>query len=211
MSILDDIKGKRLFVAASHADDESLFCGGLLLAAKNLAKEITVLIATDISDTNRHSDPEKEPARALARMEAFRAVQAKIGFQHFLADVPNLKPGGGDTPAHRSSVAAATTELLCWIFSNNEYDIVLTHGVAAEYGHKKHSLLHHAVRAAWPGPVWCFSTPAETGSQDIEIDRAGKLELLEFYNGPGHPSGKWEAAKEYPQYTTGTETFLRVQ
>lgn len=83
----------------------------------------------------------------------------------------------------------------------DEFDLIVTHNSAGEYGHKHHKELHEAVKARWQDKMLCFGyggNPRMTLALS-DNESAKKLEALQCYD---HRSPtdrgkmKWEALLE---------------
>lgn len=81
----------------------------------------------------------------------------------------------------------------------SEYDLILTHGLAGEYGHVQHKELHHAIKDRWPDRTLCFGYGGGKPSLTIalsDVEAAKKLEALQKYDHRSptdHGRMKWEA------------------
>lgn len=84
----------------------------------------------------------------------------------------------------------------------DEYDLIVTHNSAGEYGHKHHKELHNAVKERWPDKMLCFGYGGAKPRFTLALsdnEAAKKLEALQCYD---HRSPtdrgkmKWEALLE---------------
>lgn len=67
-------QGRSVIVAAPHADDETLGCGGTLLKHKQLGDRIHWIIVTEVSEPNGFS-----PEKTFNRSEEIKEVAARYG------------------------------------------------------------------------------------------------------------------------------------
>jgi len=80
-----------------------------------------------------------------------------------------------------------------------EFDLIVTHGAAGEYGHVQHKELHNAIKSRWPDRSMFFGYGA--GKSDLtivlsDVESAKKLEALQKYDHRSRTDKgkmKWEA------------------
>ena len=114
-------------VVVAHPDDETLWCGGYILAHPEFHWRIVTLC--------RASDPDRAPK--------FHRVLRRLGADGEMAD---LDDGAGQTALSRELVQLTAERLLAGI----AYDLILTHGPNGEYtSHRRHSECSEAVVALW--------------------------------------------------------------
>lgn len=115
---------RRGVIVVAHPDDESLWCGGLVLRYPG----VWSIIACSI--------PRADPIRAWKFYEACK----RLGV--YRAQVlPVIEPPANESFSHLAMLDLA------------EFDCIVTHNSRGEYGHKQHSSLHHDLVARWPEKV----------------------------------------------------------
>ncbi|OHB75696.1 MAG: hypothetical protein A2W31_08855 [Planctomycetes bacterium RBG_16_64_10] len=135
-------------VIIAHPDDETLWCGGLILAQRRWRWNIVGLC--------RGSDPDRAPR--------FHAVLHRYAATGALGD---LDDGPAQTPLAADQVQQAIRALL----PPQSFDLVLTHGPRGEYTrHRRHEECCAAVVALWhaghlqTARLWLFAYDDEAGS-----------------------------------------------
>lgn len=123
--------GGRVAVIVAHPDDETLWAGGLLLSHPEWSPFIVTLC--------RGKDPDRAPK--------FRKVLDRLGASGAMGD---LDDGPGQTPISEKAVAESLLDL----FSERDYDLLLTHSPSGEYTrHRRHEEVARAVWSLWRGGV----------------------------------------------------------
>lgn len=126
----------RALVLVAHPDDETLFFGGLMLAAPDV--EWHVVCATDGGHDGRAEARRAEFAAAFGRLGA--TSHRMLGF----ADEPGRRLDVG-------RLAAAFGAL-------GPFDAVYTHGALGDYGHPHHQDVSRAAHVAFGPGVWSVAT-----------------------------------------------------
>lgn len=155
-------QGKPTLVLAPHADDESLGCGGLIAAAADAGRPISLLVLTDGSQSHPNSASYPRPRLVAARQQEVRDALAVLGLTgkdaSFLGLPDAAAPARG--PVFHAAVQAiadharstgAATILAPW-----EHD-----------PHCDHEAAHLMAAAAcmalgvrhWAYPVWGWTLP----------------------------------------------------
>ena len=117
----------RVSVLVAHPDDETLWCGGLLLRHPGWRVFVGTLC--------RGGDPDRAP-------KFFRVLE-RLGAEGAMAD---LDDGPGQLPLDESTVA----ETLLSLLPGETWDLVLTHGPEGEYTrHLRHEEVSRAVSRLW--------------------------------------------------------------
>jgi len=96
----------------------------------------------------------------------------------------------------------------------DEFDLIVTHNAAGEYGHVQHKELHNAVKERWPDKMRCVGyggKPIQTLALS-DNEAAKKLEALQCYDHRSptdHGKMKWEAllATFSPRYNLWREPY----
>ena len=123
------ISGSRLraAVVVAHPDDETLWCGGYILAHPEFDWRVVTLC--------RASDPDRAPK--------FRKVLEQLGAVGEMAD---LDDGPDQVPLPIEQIQATITRLL----AGNSYSLILTHGPRGEYTrHRRHEECCRSVVDLW--------------------------------------------------------------
>ena len=212
-ALLENTKGSRVLVVVAHYDDESLFCGGTLLRVQPLAEKVEIVVVTGVEYTNAPPSGsvcgEKERARWRKRLDAFANVCRILVVPepiHF--GCRNLDSTGQDRSERKAEIRAEVSLKLGSLLRSGGFDLVLTHGPNGEYGHPQHKLVHETVRAECPrrSALWCFDL---AGEQQVQIDRAAKVELLRFYRYRTTQASEWDPLTHphYKNWCTDVETF----
>ena len=191
---LDDLVGREPFLVLSpHPDDETLGCGGLLIAAERAGVKGHVLILTDGAASHPGSASFPPPRlTALRRDEARRALghlglpEARLAF----LDLPDAAtPSAGtafedavDAIARQATAVGARTLFVTW-----GHDPHCDHETAAAMARAAADRLGLRLFAY---PVWGLHLPAGTEIDappprgfrlDIAADRATKRRALDCY------------------------------
>lgn len=160
----------RAALVVAHPDDETLWCGGLLL--RHPAIDWTVIAC---------SIPRRDPERAWKFYEAC----AELGAQGRVLPVQETE---------------ATQPLGLDLLDLSGFDLVVTHGAAGEYGHPHHRQVHRVVRAMVPARLLAIGwRPGGGGTHWLALqpsEVARKLAALRCYDhraplDDGKP--KWQA------------------
>ena len=97
----------------------------------------------------------------------------------------------------------------------SEYDLILTHNEAGEYGHVQHKELHNAVKVRWPEKMMCFGYGVKPSFtlELTEDEKAKKLQALKCYDhcsptDRGKP--KWRALLDVfePRFNLWREPYV---
>jgi LmbE family N-acetylglucosaminyl deacetylase len=123
------IPGPRLraAVVVAHPDDETLWCGGYILAHPEFFWRIVTLC--------RATDPDRAPK--------FRRVLKQLGAE---GEMANLDDEPDQVPLPVEQVQSTVVRLL----AGKSYNLILTHGPRGEYTqHRRHEECCHAVIALW--------------------------------------------------------------
>lgn len=136
---LEDVE--RVAVVVAHPDDETLWCGGLMLLFSGCRYHIVTLC--------RAGDPDRAPR--------FRRVLQFYGASGAMAD---LDDGPEQAPLDPGLVEATLLDLI----GPFDPQLVLTHGPAGEYTrHLRHEEVSRAVQGLWrrkavkPAELWMFA------------------------------------------------------
>jgi len=123
------ISGPRLQVAVvvAHPDDETLWCGGYILAHPEFDWRIVTLC--------RASDPDRAPK--------FRRVLERLGAMGEMADLD-------DEPDQAPLPIKQIHETITRLLAGNSYSLILTHGPRGEYtSHRRHEECCRSVVELW--------------------------------------------------------------
>jgi LmbE family N-acetylglucosaminyl deacetylase len=120
-------QGSHCAVIVAHPDDETLWCGGLILMHPQVQWTIITLC--------RRSDPD--------RFRKFHKVMKKLGATGIMGD---LDDGPEQIPLALYEVRCAISELL----PSNSFDFIITHSPDGEYTrHRRHEEVGGAVTSLW--------------------------------------------------------------
>ncbi len=155
---LSDFRSGLVIVA--HPDDETIWCGGLILAHPDWDWTVISLCRAD--------DPDRRPKfmQACQRLNAMGRI-SDLDDGNPLADIMPQREIG--------------RRLAQWT-ENGEWDLILTHGWNGEYGHERHMETHLVVAEMvrrddlWCRELWTFAYTDGNGAActpladaDIEI------------------------------------------
>lgn len=128
-------------VVVAHPDDETLWCGGLILSHPHWRWWIVTLC--------RASDPDRAPK--------FRRVLEFLGAD---GEMANLDDGPDQKPLDHD-LLCQTVQLL---LRGRQFDLVITHGPSGEYTrHRRHEECCRAIMALWDNgriqarELWLFA------------------------------------------------------
>ena len=229
LGTLDDLTGGAPFLVLSpHPDDETLGCGGLLIAAERAGIEGHVLILTDGAASHRAS-PSYPPERlaALRRGEAERAMshlglpEERLGF---LALRDAATPSDGpefdaavDAIAARAEATDVRTLFVTWgrdPHCDHETAFAMGKAAAARLG-----------AALWAYPVWGLhrppgdeidEAPPRGYRLDVAAHRAAKRRALDCYASQmtrlidDDPDGFCFTEEQLEPFLGDAETFIAV-
>jgi LmbE family N-acetylglucosaminyl deacetylase len=178
----------RAAVVVAHPDDETLWCGGYILAHPDFDWRIGTLC--------RASDPNRAPK--------FRRVLEQLGAVGEMADLD-------DEPDQVPLPIEQIQETIAGLLAGNSYSLILTHGPKGEYTrHRRHEECCRSVVELWQSGridterLWLFAY--EDGGRAYlprvrdDADRRDVLSdnlwfekrrlITDFY---GYGAGSWEA------------------
>ncbi len=159
--MLSQILGRKNALIVAHPDDETLWAGGLLLRFPD--RDWTVIAC---------STPQKDPRRAAEFLNAC----VVLGVQGRVLPVVDSNMW---VPLHASQVLEAIQTGLC------NFDCVVTHGYAGEYGHMHHQQIHKFVKQSYQGPTlgfgWQHGKQGEHRLELTEAELAAKMVALRCY------------------------------
>lgn len=125
-------------IIVAHPDDETLWAGGLLA---RFGHKITLVCC---------STPSKDSIRAEKCMDAANIY----GVRRF--QLCGSEDEGPDTPLKQLFIPSG------------DYDVIVTHNEAGEYGHLHHKQVHNVVVNKWDIPIFTFG-PRKTERGAIEF------------------------------------------
>jgi LmbE family N-acetylglucosaminyl deacetylase len=118
---------QRAAVVVAHPDDETLWCGGYILAHPELDWRIVTLC--------RGSDPDRAPK--------FRRVLDQLGAEGEMADLD-------DEPDQVPLPIEQMQQTIARLLDGNSYGLILTHGPRGEYTrHRRHEECCRSVVELW--------------------------------------------------------------
>ena len=167
----------------AHPDDETLWAGGLLLTTARKGVLWTVLCCTI---------PRRDPERALVK---FHKAAEALGV-HYVT-LGYAKDNGPHDEIAEDELSAALGMAVDY-----EWDAVVTHGPAGEYGHTHHKQLSREVPKRWPnaGFISYGAKLPRTKPHTVvltEEEYEAKLAALRCYDHvlpyEGTPMPKWQA------------------
>ncbi len=173
-------------LVVAHPDDETLWCGGLLLRYHTNFQVICCSI------------PRRDPIRAWKFYDACHRLairRARI--------LPVIEPDASSNFDHLS------------MLDLSEFDCIVTHNAVGEYGHKQHVSVHEYVRSRWADRMISIGyglPPGETKVVLTAEESRRKQLALQCYD---HTSSsdrkpKWEALLQRygTQYDLNTEYYI---
>jgi LmbE family N-acetylglucosaminyl deacetylase len=132
---------QRAAVVIAHPDDETLWCGGYILAHPEFDWRIVTLC--------RASDPDRAPK--------FRQVLEQLGAVGEMADLD-------DEPAQAPLPIELVQETIARLLAKSSYSLILTHGPRGEYTrHRRHEECCRRVVELWQSgdidtkQLWLFA------------------------------------------------------
>lgn len=173
-------------IVVAHPDDETIWCGGLM--ARYLFRWTVICC----------SIPRTDPIRAYKFFEACESLGAKARLLPFVEPEPRLRLGNLDH------------------LDLSEFDVVVTHNVVGEYGHRHHVDVHEHVTEQWPDKTWTIGYGMPTGSAVLDLtdnEMLRKREALRCYDhvSPTDGQPKWQAllARYGSMFDLSVETYER--
>lgn len=157
-------------IVVAHPDDETLWCGGLMV---RYPSRWTVICC---------SIPRTDPIRAYKFFAACEAFGAKARLLPFTESDPKAGLGNLDD------------------LSLGSFDCVVTHNEVGEYGHQHHVDVHRSIRGRWPGRMVTIGYGDASGPDAERIalspsETAHKMTALRCYDhtSPSDGKPKWRA------------------
>jgi LmbE family N-acetylglucosaminyl deacetylase len=154
--------GAQAAVVVAHPDDETLWCGGLILSHPDWRWWIVTLC--------RASDPDRTPK--------FRRVLAFLGADGEMADIddePDQKPLDHET----------LCQTLLSLLHDRQFDLVITHGPTGEYTrHRRHEECCRAIVELWKnghihaGELWLFAYEDGGGAHLPRVNDGADLRFV---------------------------------
>jgi LmbE family N-acetylglucosaminyl deacetylase len=192
-SVDDLVGGEPFLILSPHPDDETLGCGGLLVAAEKAGKTGHVLILTDGSGSHPNS-PSYPPERliALRRGEA-RGALKQLGLPEDRLGFLNLRDTA--TPSASPEFDAAVDAILTRAKAVGAKTLLVTWGRDPHCDHETaYAMAVEAARRGgfrlWAYPVWGLHRPADQDIAeqpprglrlDITAERDAKLRAIDCY------------------------------
>jgi hypothetical protein len=155
-------------IVVAHPDDETLWCGGLMVRHPGVWTVICCSI------------PRTDPIRAYKFFLACEALGAKARLLPFEESAPNARCPAIDH------------------LDLSDFDCVVTHNALGEYGHAHHRALHHHIAQRWPDKMVTIGYGDAPGSVRIALsgeEMGRKVAALSCYDHTSSSDGKpkWRA------------------
>lgn len=142
------LKRREVAIIVAHPDDETLWCGGLMLQQRFWKCHVVTLC--------RGSDPDREPR--------FRRALQRYGATGALGDLD-------DGPEQTPLTMEMTQETILRLLPHRRFDLIITHGPHGEYTwHRRHEECCFAVVDLWcsgrlqTSGLWLFAYDDSNGS-----------------------------------------------
>lgn len=158
---------KRILIIVSHHDDETLFCGGLLLELSKKNIELDLLVLTDIKNENTNYESKLKEKNFIKIINTLNINYTEFNLKNNL----NIE----DIDEYESIITKFKS------YNDLNYDLILTHNENGEYGHKQHIFTHHFVKKYMDNKI-IYVFGDKNSKIKIKIDKEKKYDLIKTYS-----------------------------
>lgn len=162
ISIGTPVAGAHAAVVVAHPDDETLWCGGLILSQPDWRWWIVTLC--------RASDPDRAPK--------FRRVLERLGADGQMADLD-------DGPDQHSLDDGQLRQTVLRLLHGSRFDLLITHGPRGEYTrHRRHEECCRAIVELWKNEyihtdeLWLFAYEDAGGTRLPHVNHRADLRFV---------------------------------
>lgn len=174
--MLDIIKNGILIVVAHH-DDETLFCGGLLIELSKKKIDIYLIVISDIKEENTNYESKFKYNNFKNILKLFNIKYKELNIKNNL-EIENIDDY--KSKIKDFNLLDFKSENKLYKIDKNKYDVILTHNIEGEYGHKQHIFTHHLIKKYMDNKL-IYTFGNKDSKIKIKINKEEKLNLIKIY------------------------------